>query len=237
MSKLVRGPRTRECGPNHRNTHVRSMELLLGCVLCVALAGGLACDDPLSHLDRAKAALEAGRNLIAGGGDSTGDDEAGKAGSAGTSLGPNHAKRLYYQYVDSGGRVQFVERMSDVPEAWRARVGFVEMESPPPMSPEMAQNTRDQRFQKVAKQYRDVMPEKSAQIVLYSAEWCGWCKKARRHLDSRGIAYELRDIDRPEYLAELVEKTGQKGIPVLDVGGRVVTGFSAEQYDALIKRG
>ena len=73
-----------------------------------------------------------------------------------------------------------------------------------------------------------------ATIILYSADWCGWCKKAKKHLDRKGINYEIRDIDRPHYLDELVAKTGQKGIPVLDVGGRVVTGFSPDEYDQLI---
>jgi glutaredoxin len=181
----------------------------------------VACGDPLARLDQVKQAFA--------------DEVAGRSESEGVSLGAGHAKRMYYQFIDGRGQVRFVERVSDVPEAWRGRVGFVEMDSPPPLSPEMAENTRKLRFAAVADKYRKAAPAKPAvRVVLYSAEWCGWCKKAKRHLDRKGVEYELRDIDSPQNLEELVAKTGQRGIPVLDVGGRVVTGFSPEQYDSLL---
>lgn len=209
---------------------------LLVLVSSLALAGAIGCDDPMAHLEEARQALDEGKRRMAAGADSFADDPDGRAASKGLSLGPEHAKRLYYQFVDARGQVRFVERMDDVPAEWRSRVGFVEMDSPPPLSPSMAQNTRTERFQEVAHKYKDIMPKKSARIVLYSAEWCGWCKKAKRHLDGKGVDYELRDIDQPKYLSELVAKTGQKGIPVLDVGGKVVTGFSPERYDELIRK-
>jgi glutaredoxin-like YruB-family protein len=74
------------------------------------------------------------------------------------------------------------------------------------------------------------------QVVLYSAEWCGACRKAKRYLSRKGIDYEERDVDDPAVAAELLRKTGSRSIPVIDVGGRVLTGFSAGSYDALIER-
>jgi glutaredoxin len=152
--------------------------------------------------------------------------------------GGEAAKRLYYQFVDARGRVVFVERLDDVPAQWRGRVGFVEMDSAPPLSPAMAEQTRDRRYAASAGKLRPgqrVAARMPSRIVLYSADWCGWCKKAKRHLDDMGINYEIRDIDIPANLDDLVAKTGQKGIPVLDVGGRVVTGFSPNEYDELIR--
>ena len=35
----------------------------------------------------------------------------------------------------------------------------------------------------------------SGQIVLYSASWCGACKKARRFLDGLGVRYQEKDIE------------------------------------------
>ena len=205
---------------------------------------GAGCDDPLAAFEQAKSAFEAGQRQAAGHKSSAGsapdsdfkDDEVAKARAGGVSLGPDHAKRLYYQFIDARGRVQFVERMIDVPAQWRDRVGFVEMDTPPPLSPAMAESTRDRRYAAVADKYRQpVSRGMPAQIILYSADWCGWCKKAKSHLDRQGINYQIRDIDVPRNLQELVSKTGQKGIPVLDVGGKVVTGFSPERYDQLIR--
>ena len=219
--------------------------LLLGLPLFTA---GIACEDPLASFERARLAVAEGKRTAAEQSAATpradassaaeanyADDEAARARVGGISLGPGDAKRLYYQFIDAQSRVRFVERLDDVPARWRSRVGFVEMDSPPPLSPAMAEETRDRRYAAVASKHRKLAPAKMrGRIVLYSADWCGWCQKAKQHLDRKGINYEIRDIDHPENLAELVAKTGQKGIPVLDVGGRVVKGFSPARYDELI---
>ena len=69
-------------------------------------------------------------------------DEAGAEGPSAArpegweSLeGEGATLRLYYQFVDERRQVRFVERLEDVPEAWRAMVGFVKMSAPPPLSP------------------------------------------------------------------------------------------------------
>jgi glutaredoxin 3 len=217
---------------------LRCFQLAIG----IALSGvfALGCEDPLAGLNQAKQAM--GKRTAASSGaagEDFADDEDAKASAGGLSLGVEHAaKRLYYQFVDARGRVRFVERLSDVPEQWRERVGFVEMDTPPPLSPMMAKATRDARYSGLAKKVRQqqlASRRASTQVVLYSADWCGWCKKAKSHLDAKGINYVVRDIDDSKYLNELVAKTGQKGIPVLDVGGRIVTGFNAQRYDQLIR--
>ena len=78
-------------------------------------------------------------------------------------------------------------------------------------------------------------------VVLYSTAWCGYCKKARRWLKSKGVAFEERDIERdPEALAELVEKARAigvrpRGVPVLDVGGRLVLGWDPSALEQALE--
>jgi glutaredoxin len=151
--------------------------------------------------------------------------------------------RMYYQFVDELGQVRFVERLAEVPEQWRARVGFVEMAVAPPLSPRDARRTRDERYARKARPavakasfgMNDLLPTRSApEILVYYADWCGACKLMKRHLDRRGIDYELRDIDVPEILDELVGKTGAKAIPVIDIDGRILRGYNAERLDDLL---
>jgi glutaredoxin len=151
------------------------------------------------------------------------------------SRGPESATRLYYQFVDAGGRVRFVERLDEVPEGWRARVGFVEMATPPPLTPGDARRARAQppgagRASGVGRALAAGPPT----VLFYSADWCGWCRKAKAHMDGEGIRYELRDVDVPSVMSELVTKTGQKGIPAFDVDGRILTGFDPDGLERLL---
>ncbi len=148
-----------------------------------------------------------------------------------TSLESEDETRIYYQYIDARGRVAFVERLDDVPESWRDRVGFVEMDSPPPLSPGDARRSREARYGAAA---ATVASSGAPEVILYFAEWCGYCHKAKRHLDRRGIAYQLRDVDVPAAKQELLAKTGQRSIPVIEVDGRIMKGYSADGLDRLL---
>lgn len=72
----------------------------------------------------------------------------------------------------------------------------------------------------------------SKQVILYSAEWCGYCHAAKNYLQSKGIDFTVKDIESdPEIAGEAVEKSGQRGIPVLDIEGRIIVGFDRPQID------
>jgi len=144
------------------------------------------------------------------------------------------AQRLYYQFVDASRRVRFVERLEDVPEAQRATVGFVKTSVPPPLSPGDAARAR--RAQRAGHTAAGAAASGPARVVLYSAEWCGACRKAKRHLTRRNVDFEVRDIDQPRNADELLRKTGARAIPVLEVDGSMLTGFSAGSYDELLER-
>jgi glutaredoxin len=153
------------------------------------------------------------------------------------SLGPEAATRLYYQFIDERGSVRFVERLDQVPPAWRERVGYVEMDGPPPVSPDDAQRIRRIGGTSAAGGALAVASTRGArtnEVLLYYADWCGYCRKTRAELDRRGVAFELRNIENPATLAELVEKTGQRGIPVLDVGGKILIGYDPQGMDELL---
>ena len=74
-------------------------------------------------------------------------------------------------------------------------------------------------------------------VTLYSAVWCGYCRKAKAWLGEHGVAYTDVDIDAPGGTAALAHASGgSTGVPVLVVDGRALTGFSAGAYDAAFKQ-
>lgn len=74
------------------------------------------------------------------------------------------------------------------------------------------------------------------QVIVYSAGWCAFCHAAKQYLDKIGVKYEERDVEsRPEYATEAVTKSGQMGIPVLDIDGDIIIGFDRPKIDASLK--
>ena len=86
-------------------------------------------------------------------------------------------------------------------------------------------------------------PAGTARVILYTAPWCGFCKKAARHLQARGVKFEEKDIEKDRSAAvELSRKLRQAGIPgsgvpVLDIGGTMVVGFNKQRIDKLLDEG
>ena len=67
---------------------------------------------------------------------------------------------------------------------------------------------------------------------LFSASWCGYCRKAKDYLNQKGIAYQEIDIETADGGAAFAAE-GRGGIPLLVRNGQRVRGFSTAAYDAL----
>ncbi|MEQ1559550.1 MAG: glutaredoxin family protein [Methyloglobulus sp.] len=68
-------------------------------------------------------------------------------------------------------------------------------------------------------------------VVLYAADWCGFCKKAKAYLASKNIIYQEINIDTVDGKGAFAQVSGGNGIPLLFSDGRRVQGFSSEAYD------
>jgi len=63
-------------------------------------------------------------------------------------------------------------------------------------------------------------------VIVYSTPTCPYCTMAKRYLSGRGVKYEDVDVSADQGRAlEMLTKTGQMGVPVLDIGGSVIVGF------------
>ncbi|HXR49945.1 MAG TPA: glutaredoxin domain-containing protein, partial [Verrucomicrobiae bacterium] len=57
-------------------------------------------------------------------------------------------------------------------------------------------------------------------ITVYSATWCAFCHAAKNYFDQKGVKYTDKDVETdPSAGLEAVDKSGQRGIPVIDIDG------------------
>lgn len=78
---------------------------------------------------------------------------------------------------------------------------------------------------------------KEKRIRLFIKPYCGWCHKAIRWLDERGIEYEEVDVIADETaFDEMIRLSGQELAPVIDVDGEILADFGPEQLASFWQR-
>jgi len=67
-------------------------------------------------------------------------------------------------------------------------------------------------------------------IRIFSTPSCPYCKMAKQFLTSVSIPFEDVDVSENEEAAnEMIEKSGQMGVPVIDIDGKFVVGFNKSE--------
>ena len=73
-------------------------------------------------------------------------------------------------------------------------------------------------------------------VTLYSTPSCSYCRMAKDWLRSRNIRFEEYNVAAdPRRAEEMVRKSGQMGVPVLDVNGRVILGFNVPEMERALR--
>ncbi|HIA91649.1 TPA: NrdH-redoxin [Candidatus Saccharibacteria bacterium] len=75
-----------------------------------------------------------------------------------------------------------------------------------------------------------------ADVTIYSTPTCGFCHMAKSYFQSNDIEYEEKDVSRDADLQkEMIEKSNQMGVPVIDIDGKIVVGFNRPAIDSLLR--
>lgn len=62
-------------------------------------------------------------------------------------------------------------------------------------------------------------------IVVYTSNYCPYCRRARALLDKKGVRYTVLDVnDEPRLWNEMVQRTGRNTVPQIFIGDRHVGG-------------
>jgi len=71
--------------------------------------------------------------------------------------------------------------------------------------------------------------------IVYSTPTCPWCHKVKDFLKQNKIQFEDVDVstDRAKAM-EMVDKSGQMGVPVIDINGEIIVGFDKDKISQLL---
>ncbi|MFH1458168.1 MAG: glutaredoxin family protein [Candidatus Omnitrophota bacterium] len=72
-------------------------------------------------------------------------------------------------------------------------------------------------------------------VLVYSTPTCPWCIRTKQFLKDNNIPFEDIDVSSNQQAAEeMVQKSGQMGVPVLDIGGQIIVGLDKEKINSAL---
>ena len=72
-------------------------------------------------------------------------------------------------------------------------------------------------------------------VIVYSTDFCSYCHLAKDFLKENKIEFEDVNVQQDQSRAkEMVEKSGQQGVPVIDIDGKIIVGFDKDKIKELL---
>jgi glutaredoxin-like YruB-family protein len=78
--------------------------------------------------------------------------------------------------------------------------------------------------------------QQTSDVTIYSTPTCGYCQKAKNFFSEHGIDYTEHDVsENKEKRQEMVQKSGQMGVPVIIVNDEIIVGFDKNRLTEELK--
>ncbi len=69
-------------------------------------------------------------------------------------------------------------------------------------------------------------------VIVFSTPSCVYCNMAKKYFREKGIKFQDVDVSRdPAAARDMIRRSGQQGVPVIDIGGKIVVGFDRLKID------
>lgn len=128
-----------------------------------------------------------------------------------------------YRWTDANGIVQYSDRK---PESVEVETVRVQTRVPPaPMRTEVAPTAGGAESPAISVQREPV------DVVMYLSPRCGWCRKAERFFDGRGVPWRGIDITASTQAKREFEQRGGRGTPLIYIDGERFSGFSQDRLE------
>ena len=78
--------------------------------------------------------------------------------------------------------------------------------------------------------------KKTKRVIVYSTPTCPHCTTLKNYLKGQKIQFRDINVAQDQKMAEaMVKKSGQQGVPQIEINGRVVVGFNKPKIDELLE--
>lgn len=76
-----------------------------------------------------------------------------------------------------------------------------------------------------------------SKVTIYSTPTCKYCNKAKDYMKENDIKYKEYDVSSDaEKRKEMIEKSGQMGVPVLLIDDQMMVGFEEDKFEELLEK-
>lgn len=77
-----------------------------------------------------------------------------------------------------------------------------------------------------------VQQKPQPRVIIFTTPTCSFCNATKRYFREKGIQFKDIDVSRdPAAARDMVKRSGQMGVPVIDIGGKIVVGFDRAKID------
>jgi glutaredoxin-like YruB-family protein len=77
--------------------------------------------------------------------------------------------------------------------------------------------------------------ERTHRVLVFTTPTCPWCVRVKKYLRERHVPFREIDVARDQKAArDLVRRTGQMGVPVVEIDGKPIIGFDRPRIDKLL---
>jgi glutaredoxin-like YruB-family protein len=77
--------------------------------------------------------------------------------------------------------------------------------------------------------------QKQPRVIVFSTPTCSYCNMAKQYFRQKKIRFRDVDVSRdPAAARDLVRRSGQMGVPVIDIGGKIIVGFDKSKINQLL---
>jgi glutaredoxin-like YruB-family protein len=81
------------------------------------------------------------------------------------------------------------------------------------------------------------MNPKNKKVVVYSTSTCPYCVYAKDFFKKNDVSFEDKNVGIDRLAGqEMVTKSGQMGVPVIEIDGEIVVGFQPEVFEKLLSK-